>query len=68
MTELLNDAHGKTMIVPWWDKKKYFERENQLLDFDDILKCRVHKDKLRYIYGSVLQGGKNGRLMSFFLK
>ena len=36
VTELLNDAHGKTMIVPSWDKKKYFERENQLLDFDDI--------------------------------
>ena len=50
MTELLNDAHGKTRIGPGCDKKKYFERENQLLDFDDILKCRVHKDKPRYIY------------------
>ena len=45
VTELLNDAHGKTRIGPGCDKKKNFERENQLLDFDDILKCRVHKDK-----------------------
>ena len=50
VTELLNDAHGKTRIGPGCDKKKYFERENQLLNFDDILKCRVHKDKPRYIY------------------
>ena len=36
VTELLSDAHGKTMIGYGCDIKKYLERENQLLDFDDI--------------------------------
>ena len=36
VTELLSDAHGKTMIGSGCDIKKYLERENQLLDIDDI--------------------------------